>query len=61
MVSQEILETEDNHPTVIHKQGHTEILVNIGVDDTNNLNGNTDEELLTMPPSCEENDTRGSV
>ena len=42
---------------MIHNQDHTEILVNIGVDDANNVNENTNEELLTIPPSCEENDT----
>ena len=57
MVSQEVLETEDNHSTVVHNQDHTEILVNIGVDETNDVNENTDEELLTVPPSYEENDT----
>ena len=57
MVSQEVVVTEDNHSTVIHNQDHTEILVNIGVHDTNNVNENIDEELLTIPPSCEGNDT----
>ena len=51
MVSREVLETEDNHSTLIHNQDHTEILVNIGVDDANNVNENPDELLLTIPPS----------
>ena len=49
MLSQEVLETEDNHSTVLHNQDHTEILVNIDVDDTNNVHENPDEEVLTIP------------
>ena len=46
MVSQEVLETEANHSTMIHNQDHTEILVNIGVDDANNVNENTNERNI---------------